>query len=173
MIALMDALCANASTLREVYLHDNWVKGEAVDGLVRFLLSATKLERLNVSDSTMGTSSAVLVVKALSENPAIHVTLKSFSCNYNEVETYKASRLILDTFLSDSFSSLEIVEYKGNSLGKKTASEYIARYAEKGRKLVVFEEDEDLEDEEEEEEDDAEDGFDEDDIVAKLSKLKL
>lgn len=173
MIALMEALCANASSLREVYLHDNWVKGEAVDGLVRFLLSASKLERLNVSDSTMGTASAVLVVKALSENPALHATLKSFACNYNEVETYKASKLILDTFLADSFSALETVEYKGNSLGKKTASEYVARYAEKGRKLIVFEEDEDLEDEDEDEEDEGDEGFDEDDIVAKLSKLKL
>jgi Ran GTPase-activating protein 1 len=68
MIALLEALKANAQSLREVYLHDNWIKQEAIDRLVEFILRAKSLERLNVSDSTMGTSGALLVAKALSEN---------------------------------------------------------------------------------------------------------
>ena len=87
MIALMEALKANSESLKEVYLHDNWIKAEAVDRLVEFILKAQKLERLNVSDSNMGTAAAVLVVKALSESESIRSTLKSFSCNYNEIET--------------------------------------------------------------------------------------
>jgi Ran GTPase-activating protein (RanGAP) involved in mRNA processing and transport len=174
MMALLEALSANASSLKEVYVHDNWIKGEAVDSLVRFILKAQKLERLNISDSTMGTAGAVLVARALQEATAIHSTLKSFSCNYNEVETYKASRLILDTLLNESFSALESVEYKGNSLGLKTASEYVAKFSEKGCKLIVFEEDDEEDGEgEDEEEDDSDGGFDEEDIVARLEKLKL
>ena len=115
-----------------------------------------------------------MVARALQEATAIHPTLKSFACNYNEVETFKASRLILDTLLSDSFSSLDSVEYKGNSLGLKTASEYVAKFSEKGRKLVVFEEDEEADENDyDEEEDDPDGGFDEEDIVARLAKLKL
>ena len=66
MIALLESLKANSESLREVYLHDNWIKGEAVTNLAEFLLKATQLTHLNLSDSTMGTEGAVLVVKALS-----------------------------------------------------------------------------------------------------------
>ena len=176
MIALMEALKANSESLKEVYLHDNQIKAEAVDRLVEFILKAQKLERLNVSDSNMGTAAAVLVVKALSESEGIRSTLKSFSCNYNEIETQKASILILDTLLNDNFSALESVEYKGNSLGAKKAADYIAKFTEKGRKLIIFEEDEEEEEdleEEEEEEEDEDDGFDEESIIKKLEKLRL
>lgn len=70
MVALLDALKSNASTLREVYLNDNWIKGEANERLVEFVLRATALERLNASDSTMGTKAALLLVKALSHSPS-------------------------------------------------------------------------------------------------------
>lgn len=70
MIALLEALKANAESLREVYLHDNWIKGEACELLASFLLAATKLTTLNISDSTMGTTSALLVVRALAESAA-------------------------------------------------------------------------------------------------------
>jgi len=40
MMALLDAFIANAETLREVYIHDNWVKTEAVEKLAEFLLRA-------------------------------------------------------------------------------------------------------------------------------------
>ena len=66
MVALLESLKANADSLREVHIHDNWIKGEAIDKLAEFLLKATKLEVLNFSDSTMGTDGAVLVTKALS-----------------------------------------------------------------------------------------------------------
>ena len=61
MIALLGALKANAETLREVYLHDNWIKQEAIDRLVEFILRAKSLERLNISDSTLGTYGAMLL----------------------------------------------------------------------------------------------------------------
>jgi|LauGreDrversion4_2_1035121.scaffolds.fasta_scaffold140801_5 Ran GTPase-activating protein (RanGAP) involved in mRNA processing and transport len=65
MVALLDALKANSHSLREVYLHDNWIKGEAIDRLVEFILKARTLEILNVSDSTMGTEGALLLANAL------------------------------------------------------------------------------------------------------------
>lgn len=40
MIQLLEALKANAHTLREVYVHDNWIKGEACKRLAEFFLKA-------------------------------------------------------------------------------------------------------------------------------------
>ena len=174
MIALLEALKANSQTLREVYLHDNWIKQEAIDRLVEFILRAESLQRLNISDSTMGTNGALLLAKAISENPHLKATLRQFSCNYNEIESSSVSKRILDILNSDSFEKLELVEYKGNTLSKKAAQEYIQKFEEKGRKLVIFEEEEDLDDDEEEEEDeDEEKGADDDDLLKKLEKLKL
>jgi Ran GTPase-activating protein 1 len=65
MMALLEALKANASSLREVYLHDNWIKQQAIDHLVEFVLKAERLERLNISDSTMGTAGVLLLAKAM------------------------------------------------------------------------------------------------------------
>ena len=121
MIALLDALKSNAETLREVYLHDNWIKQEAIDRLVEFILHSRSLERLNISDSTMGTNGALLLAKAISENPHLRGTLRQFSCNYNEIESSKVSKRILDTFLSEGFEKLELIEFRGNTIGKKAA----------------------------------------------------
>ena len=70
---------------------------------------------------------------------------------------------------------LETVEFRGNSLGRKAAQDYVARFEAKGCKLVFFdEEEEDDEDaDEEDEDDDAEEGADDDDLIAKLEKLKI
>lgn len=175
MIALLESLKANAATLREVYLHDNWIKQEAIDRLVEFILRAKALERLNVSDSTMGTSGALLVAKALSENESVRATLKQFSCNYNEVESSAVSKRILEILGSGVFSQLELVEFKGNTLGRKAANEYISKFEEKGIKLAIFDEEEDEEDEDEEEEaeEDEEQGAADEDLIKKLEKLKL
>lgn len=91
MIALLDALKSNSQTLREVYLHDNWIKQEAIDRLVEFILRAESLERLNISDSTMGTNGALLLAKAIAENPHLKSTLRHVSCNYNEIESSAVS----------------------------------------------------------------------------------
>jgi Ran GTPase-activating protein (RanGAP) involved in mRNA processing and transport len=99
-------------------LHDNWIKGEAIDRLVEFILKARTLEILNVSDSTMGTEGALLLANAL-QNSKCKETLKHFACNYNEIESGKVSRRILDILLS--FPALQVVEFKGNTLGKKAA----------------------------------------------------
>ena len=32
-MALLDSLKHNAETLREIYIHDNWIKGEAAESL--------------------------------------------------------------------------------------------------------------------------------------------
>ena len=175
MIALMEALKANSDSLREVHLHDNWIKGEAIDRLVEFVVRAKKLEILNVSDSTMGTEAALLLVTALSQSEStIRTTLKHFSCNYNEVESPTVSKRILDILLSDAFTALDIVEYKGNAIGRKAAQGYLKKFEERGRKLLIFDEDEDEEDvdEEEEEEEDIE-GINEEDLMKKLEALKL
>lgn len=175
MIALLEALKANAETLREVYLHDNWIKQEAIDRLVEFILRAKSLERLNISDSTMGTNGALLLAKAIAENGHLKGTLKQFSCNYNEIESSSVSKRILDIMLGEGFEKLELVEFRGNTLGRKAAQEYIVKFEEKGRKLVIFEEDEDEEEDEEddEEDEDEEKGADDEDLIKKLEKLKL
>jgi Ran GTPase-activating protein 1 len=174
MMALLEALKANASSLREVYLHDNWIKQAAIDRLVEFVIKAERLERLNISDSTMGTDGALLLVKALQRNAALGKSLRYFACNYNEVESSKVSKRILDMFLADSFEVLETVEFRGNTIGRKHAQEYIAKFEAKGRKLIMFE-DEDLDDEDadEEEDEDAEEGAEEDELLEKLEKLRL
>jgi Ran GTPase-activating protein (RanGAP) involved in mRNA processing and transport len=176
MIALLEALKANAETLREVYLHDNWIKQEAIDRLVEFLLRARHLERLNISDSTMGTAGALLVAMALGESSELRSSLKHFACNYNEVESSAVSKRILDILLSDDFKALETVEFKGNTLERKAAHAYIAKFEEKGSKLQIFEEDEEEDEDEEEEEpedEDEEKGADDEDLIKKLEKLKL
>ena len=175
MIALLESLKANAESLREVYLHDNWIKQEAIDRLVEFILRAKSLVRLNISDSTMGTNGALLVAKAMSENESLRGTLKQFSCNYNEVESSAVSKRILDILGSGVFSQLELVEFKGNTLGRKAANEYIAKFEEKGIKLAIYdeEEEEDEDEEEEEPDEDEEQGAADEDLIKKLEKLKL
>lgn len=129
-MALLEALKANAATLREVYLHDNWVKGEANERLVEFVLRAERLERLNVSDSTMGTQAVLLLVKAMAASAHTCKTLKYFACNFNEVESSRASRYILDLLLDSSvFTALEVVEFKGNAGNKKQSQAYVEKFA--------------------------------------------
>ena len=84
------------------------------------------------------------------------------------------SKRILDILLSDAFTALDIVEYKGNAIGRKAAQGYLKKFEERGRKLLIFDEDEDEEDvdEEEEEEEDIE-GINEEDLMKKLEALKL
>jgi Ran GTPase-activating protein 1 len=68
MLALMEALKANSQSLREVHVHDNWIKGSAAEKLVEFIYRARSLEKLNISDSNMGTENAYLVIKALHDS---------------------------------------------------------------------------------------------------------
>jgi Ran GTPase-activating protein (RanGAP) involved in mRNA processing and transport len=174
MIALLHALKTNAGTLREVYLHDNWIKGEeANDRLVKFILRAEKLERLNVSDSTMGLKPALLLIRALVQSKCSK-TLKYFACNYNEIESSRASKQILDTLLDDEvFKALETIEFRGNSLGgRKVGLEYMKKFEDQNRKLLVFEDDDEGDEDDEGEEDD--DGEEIDgDLTKKLEDLKL
>jgi Ran GTPase-activating protein (RanGAP) involved in mRNA processing and transport len=68
MLALIDSFIHNADSLKEVHIHDNWIKNEAVDKLVDFLLRAKTLQKLNISDSDMGSDAVFRVVKALKES---------------------------------------------------------------------------------------------------------
>lgn len=70
MMALMECLKYNADNIREIYVHDNWIKNEAVDLLAEFILKAKTLKVLNISDSTMGSESVYLVVSALAQSKA-------------------------------------------------------------------------------------------------------
>jgi Ran GTPase-activating protein 1 len=172
MLALLDALKSNAGTLREVYLHDNWIKQTAIDGLLKFVLSARTLQRLNISDSTMGSEGGLLLAKALVINEETKKGLKWFGCNYNEVESGKISARILD-YLSH-MEGLETVEFKGNTISKKLAQGYISRFEGQGIKLVMYDEEEEEEEDEEEEEEneDEEEGAEDEDLVTKLEKLR-
>lgn len=68
MLALLEALKSNAQTIKEVYIHDNWIKKQAAEKLVEFIYRARHLEKLNISDSDMGTENAYLVIKALHDS---------------------------------------------------------------------------------------------------------
>ena len=171
MVALLGALKASAASLREVHVHDNWIKAEAADLLVDFVCKARALERLNVSDSDMGTKNVFLVVKALHAAPA-RQTLTDFRCNYNESTSAKANEQLLRLLLSD-FERLTYVEFKGNTLRKSAKKELDLLFEAANKKLVLFEEEEDEEEEEEEEEDEDEEDIDEQDILQRLEKLKL
>jgi len=70
MIALIEAFSTNADTLKEVYIHDNWVKDEAVEKLAQFIFKAKKLEVLNISDSQMGNKWAHFLFRALKDSAA-------------------------------------------------------------------------------------------------------
>ena len=173
MLALLEALKHNSTSLREVHIHDNWIKGEAAERLVEFIYRARSLEKLNISDSDMGTENAYLVIKALHDSSSTRQSLKEFYCNFNEVTTAAINKQVLDTLLAD-FPSLAYVEYRGNTLGRKTKKDYVQRFQDASKKIVLFEEeDEDEEDDEEEEYDDEEAEFEEDDIVKRLENLKL
>jgi Ran GTPase-activating protein 1 len=100
MLALMEALKANAETLREVHINDNWIKKAAVDKLVEFIYKAKKLEKLNISDLNMDPQAVKLVFRALKDSPAVS-TLKELYCNYNEIESSKLAKECLDIMLND------------------------------------------------------------------------
>ena len=174
MLALLDALKANAESLREVFIHDNWIKGEAADRLAELVYKSKNLVKLNMSDSDMGTNAGYLVIRALHDSPAVKESLKELYCNFNEITSSAINKQILDMLLQD-FPALEYVEYRGNTLGRKVKHDYVGRFAEKSKKCVLFEEEEDEADEEEEEEeyDDEEEDFQEEDIVKRLENLKL
>ena len=85
MLALLDALKDNANTLREVYVHDNWVKGQAADRLAELIYRTRGLEKLNISDSDMGTEAAYLVIRALHDSVSVRSSIQEFYCNFNEI----------------------------------------------------------------------------------------
>ena len=94
MLALLEALVKNAGSLKEIKIDDNWIKGEAVDKLAELILKAKKLEKLNISDSNMGSKGVLLVARAIKESE-INNTLKEFYCNFNEVEDKAIAKEIL------------------------------------------------------------------------------
>lgn len=120
----------------------------------------------------MGTEAAYLVIKSLKEADTVNSTLREFYCNFNEITAPAISRSCLDILLGDEFKSLEYVEFRGNTLPRKHKLEYVVKYEKSNRKVVLFEEEDDEGDDEEEEEEEQPE-FEEDDIVAKLTKLKL
>lgn len=61
----MEALKENAETLKEVKIDDNWIKASATEKLCEFILKAKKLEKLNISDSNMGSEGVLLVVRSI------------------------------------------------------------------------------------------------------------
>jgi Ran GTPase-activating protein (RanGAP) involved in mRNA processing and transport len=157
MMALLKAFQANASTLREVYIHDNWVKGEAVDQLIKFLLKAEVLEKLNVSDSDMGNEKVYLLFKAI-EASASRTVIKELYCNFNEVTSSKYSDAIIQTALVQ-MTGLALFEFKGNCVLKKVAAGLMTKFEELGKKALFHEvtSDDEGDDEDEEEEDEEED----------------
>ena len=172
MLALLDALKDNANNLREIYIHDNWVKGQAADKLVELIYRTRGLEKLNISDSDMGTEAAYLVIRALHDSITVRSSLQEFYCNFNEITSASINKQVLEMLLKE-FPNLKHVEYRGNTLGKKVKHDFAGKFSEEGKKIVLFEEEEGEEDEEEEEYDDEEPEFEQDDITQKLENLKL
>lgn len=180
MLALIECFIANADNLREIYIHDNWIKNEAVDKLVDFLLRAKTLQKLNISDSDMGSEAVFRIVKALKESQASD-TLEEFYCNFNEVDSSCIAKECLDIMLTH-LNALTYVEFKGNEFSKKIKQEYIPLFEAKGKRIVFKEAAEEGEEEDEEEEDDGSDQEDdgkdkikdiEDEIMEKFNALNI
>lgn len=127
MLALLDALKSNAQSLREIYLHDNWVKGEAANRLATLIYRARNLVKLNISDSDMGTEAAYLVIRALHDSPLVRSSLREFYCNFNEITSATINKTVLEMLLKD-FPCLEYVEYRGNTLARKIKHEFVLKY---------------------------------------------
>ena len=75
MLALLDSLTSNAETIREIKVDDNWIKASAAEKLCELVLKAKNLERLNISDSNMGSEGVLLVLRGIKESKA-NETLK-------------------------------------------------------------------------------------------------
>lgn len=99
MMALLDGLKANAESLREIHIHDNWVKGAAADRLAELIYRSKNLQKLNISDSDMGTNAAYLVIRALHDTPTVRESLREFYCNFNEITSGKVNKEVLSMLL--------------------------------------------------------------------------
>lgn len=120
----------------------------------------------------MGTANVLAALRALKKSG--HSQLKSFSCNYNDVESKKAGEECLKIVLD--IGSISFVEFVGNVQSRKFNKVWQNKFTEAERELKVFEdedddEDEDGEDEDQDQEDEDEDTGYETDLSALCEKL--
>ena len=181
MSALMVALVQCASTLEIVRVNDNWLKAGATGHLIELLVKGREnLEVLDISDCNIGAVNVLVALRALKKSQT--KTLKSFSCNYNEVENKEAAKECLDILLElkaqeEEEAALSSVDFIGNFESRKLTQEYAEKFNEAGVTLKLKEVDEDEDDDlsegddDEEEEEDEDEELDQDKLAELTEKL--
>ena len=74
------------------------------------LISCKNLTELNISDGNMGTANVLAALRALKKSG--NKNLKTFSCNYNDVESLKAAKECLDILIE--LEGVKLVDFIGN-----------------------------------------------------------
>ena len=93
MIELLKSIRENAG-LEELYVNDNWVKGEEAIGLLSDIVaSCPKLRVLNLSDNNIGDAASEKIFAMLEKNAH---ELEKLYYNYNEVASESTKKICLD-----------------------------------------------------------------------------
>lgn len=94
MTELLSNLADSCHELQILRVNDNWLKDKATDMLLRLIIRAKNtLTELNISDCNMGGENVHGAVTALKQ---AGLTLKSFSCNYNECDNQELFQEVLE-----------------------------------------------------------------------------
>ena len=103
----------------------------------------------------MGTANVLIALRALQKST--NKNLRSFSCNYNDVESKKAVTECLQILIS--IESVKEIDFVGSGQSRAFRTEWSGKFTEAEKNIRLFEEGEEDEDEEEasEEEEDTAD----------------
>ncbi len=127
--------------IEELFLNDNWVKGEeAVTLLDDIARICTKLRVVNLSDNNIGDAASEKIFEILNKHGS---SLERLFYNYNELSTETTIRKCLDIALK--LPKLKGLEMEGNSISKKIAEEYQTEFEKKGIECKLRGEDEEEE----------------------------
>ena len=170
MTQLLKALSTN-KVLRTLRVNDNWLKSESTEQLLRLLFACPLLEEINISDGNMGTANVLIALRALQKSA--NKNLKSFSCNYNDVENKKAVTECLQILIS--IESVKEIDFVGNGQSKAFRNEWAAKFSEAEKNIKLFEEGEEDEDEEEASEEEENTDYESDllELTQKLEQLQI
>ena len=130
MSALVSGLVTSSDSLRVLRVNDNWLKSGATVHLINLLLSAQKIEELDISDGNMGTVNVIAAIRALKSGSKL---LRKFSCNYNDVESRKCARECLELLLA--LEHIKEIEFVGNVESHKLRGEFYERFEKRELKL--------------------------------------
>ena len=143
IIELLKSIRDNKN-LEELYLNDNWVKGEEAMVLLDDIIRACKnLRVLNLSDNNIGDASTKKLFEILEKHGDV---LEELYYNYNELEQENVIKECIE--IASKLPKLKVLEMEGNGIPKEIIEEYEDELKEKGITYKLRAEDEDEEDDE-------------------------